>query len=520
MPNYYNFPLLKTGLRKDASGQATNITLDVLEDLKASYDPEGKYEAQVVIGHEEDLAAIPRNDRAPSYGQIKRLRIVPEGEEYKLEGIVDVIDEADSWIKRKLYNHRSLAYYEPGNEYSPDPESYYIRHVALLGAQPPAIKDLGKVVKYSEGLKNMVVAFQEGEEITQEIQAPGPNASPDEIKSFLDTNAVAFFTEVLTSGDRGYTGEIISFDPMPTAENNYLYDAETGRYKGKFIDEDEEVFLFEFDSNSKSFIPEIQTEEGEEEMTEMGEGSAAGQAMEQEDFLASFGEGCYKCKKGDYVYVLKKMPMGDMYGDMEDGMMYQMEDDDVSAFMGKKRQYQEDDMEGEEEMVQDPMMEEVVAQSVEDDEEVVALREKIKLQGEELVRLREEKKAKRREELRGFATKVYSEGKILKTEIPEKDLVTLLTALDESKEMKAFAEGGDVPFDILTKILENAAPKLPMEGMTSLAEGGEEVTTDLEIPAGMEMDSDQALLHSKAKKVAKEKNITFMKALSEVLATA
>ncbi len=525
MPHFYKFPLLKTGQRPDASGQLTDVTLDILEDLKQSYKPDSLYEAQVVIGHEEDLAAIPKNDRAPSYGQIKRLRIVEDEKdkgEFVLEGIVDVIDEADSWIKRKLYNHRSLAYYEPGNEYSPDPDSYYIRHVALLGAQPPAIKDLGKVVKFSEGLINMVTAFQEGEEITQEVTPPGPDASEEEIKSFLDQNAIAFFTEVLTAGERGFSGEILGFDPMPTAENNYLYDADTNRYKGKFIDEDEEVYLFEFDDNSKSFIPEIQTEEGEElegeetmtvDQSVLDQEAAANEAVAEEDFLASFGEGCYKCKKGDYVYVLKKMPKDGGYGDMEEGMMYPMMDDEMASYMGKKR-YEEGMME------EDPMMEEIIEESVEDDEEVVSLKEKIKQQGEELARLKEEKKAKRREELKGFAGKIYSEGKLLKTEVAEDSLVDLLIALDESEDVKAFSEGKDESIlSMVQKIIESATPKLPMEGMTALAEGGEKIESSMQIPAGMELDSDQALLHSKAKKLAKEKGTSFIKALSEILET-
>lgn len=52
---------------------------------------------------------------------------------------------------------------------------------------------------------------------------------------------------LLESGDRGYKDGIDEFQPQPTEENLYLWDAETASFKGNFIDrrpDGDRVFAF------------------------------------------------------------------------------------------------------------------------------------------------------------------------------------------------------------------------------------------------------------------------------------
>lgn len=540
MPHLYKIPLLKTGRRKDAFGNEADITLDTLKSLRRSYDPDQVYEAQVVIGHDEDLDAIPRNDRAPSFGQLKSVYIKPDPMdqgEYKLEGLVDLVDEADDWVKRRLYNHISLAYYEPDNPYNPSDDEY-IRHIALLGAQPPAIKDLGRMVKLKE--KNMQIkmrSFQEGEEIQEVVvDAPPVDGPLEDIQAFLKDNAEDFLKSVLTEGEFGFAGEIVAFDPVPSEENNYLMNPDTGKFEGKFIDEDEEVFLFEFDGETKSFIPEIQTEEDEELEAE-------------EDELASFSEqdcGRYVYKKGDKVIHLeiameddktKDLPVeelvslkeGEVEEKVEEKVEEEVKDDTVALeetyskgsadvrFTGTDEVLAEDahTLDDPVALTEEPMMEE----EEEESEEMKVLKAKVQALDEELLLLREEKAARRYKELEAFAEGLYEEGRLLETEVPKKDLVTLMNNLDSTETMTAFKEGEKKPVEVLQQILSTIEKKVVMEDVTAMSEGEKVETPMLQVPDGAIIDPEMSYMHSRAKKIAKETGKTFLQAYSELLVT-
>lgn len=535
MPHLYKIPLLKTGKRQDAFGNEADITLDVLKSLRRSYNPDQVYEAQVVIGHDEDLAAIPNNDRAPSFGQLKSVHIKPdpldEGQ-YKLEGLVDLVDEADDWVKRRLYNHISLAYYEPDNPYNPS-EDEYIRHIALLGAQPPAIKDLGKMVKLKEkNMKMNIRSFQEGEDIEEVVvDAPPVDGPLEDIQAFLKDNAVDFLKSVLTEGEFGFAGEIVAFDPVPSEENNYLMNPETGVFEGKFIDEDEEVFLFEFDGETKSFIPEIQTEEDEELEAE-------------EDELASFSEqdcGRYVYKKGDKVIHLeiamdddktKDLPVEELVS-LKEGMDKEEEKEEEETvaleetfskgsadvrFTGTDEVLAGDahTLDDPVALTEEPVMEEVVEE--EENEEMTILKAKVQALNEELAILREEKALRRLGELEAFAEGLYEEGKLLETEVPKKELVELLSYLDGgTTETKAFKEGDKKPIDMLQSILASAEKKVLMEDVTAMKEGEKVEMPSLQIPEGAVIDPDMSYMHARAKQISKESGKTFLQAYSELI---
>ncbi|VVD97927.1 peptidase [Pandoraea communis] len=122
--------IFKSGRQTTMSG----VTLDFSEsDLEASaraYDP-AKHEAPIVIGH-------PKHD-APAYGWVRSVSVGADGlmaEPHQVDAAFAEIVDAGR------YKKISASFYVPDAPNNPVPGVYYLRHVAFLGAQPPAVKGL------------------------------------------------------------------------------------------------------------------------------------------------------------------------------------------------------------------------------------------------------------------------------------------------------------------------------------------------------------------------------------------
>ena len=96
-----------------------------------SYDP-ATHEAPLVIGHSGD------NDSTPSYGWIKKF--VRKGDD--LYADVNFTDVAKDLVKDGHYRKVSISFYSPDSPINPHKGKWSARHLALLGAAPPAVKGL------------------------------------------------------------------------------------------------------------------------------------------------------------------------------------------------------------------------------------------------------------------------------------------------------------------------------------------------------------------------------------------
>ena len=96
-----------------------------------TYDP-GVHEAPLVIGHQGD------NDSVPSFGWIKGFS--RKGENLYAE--VEFTDTAKDLVKDGHYRKVSISFYSPDSQINPNPGKWSARHLALLGAAPPAVKGL------------------------------------------------------------------------------------------------------------------------------------------------------------------------------------------------------------------------------------------------------------------------------------------------------------------------------------------------------------------------------------------
>ena len=123
--------VFKAGDQTSAQGVARTFSPKDLEQVVKSYDP-SVHEAPLVLGHQGD------NDSMPSYGWIKGF----ERQGDNLYADVAFTDVAKDLVKDGHYRKVSISFYSPDSQINPHPGQWTARHLALLGASPPAVKGL------------------------------------------------------------------------------------------------------------------------------------------------------------------------------------------------------------------------------------------------------------------------------------------------------------------------------------------------------------------------------------------
>lgn len=137
--------VFKAGTQVSAQGVERDFSPKDLQEVVESYDPK-THEAPLVIGHSGD------NDSAPSYGWIEKF--VRKGD--NLYADVNFTDTAKDLVKDGHYRKVSISFYSPASPINPHKGMWSARHLALLGASPPAVKGL-EPFSFSE--KNGVFDF-------------------------------------------------------------------------------------------------------------------------------------------------------------------------------------------------------------------------------------------------------------------------------------------------------------------------------------------------------------------------
>lgn len=123
--------VFKAGPQVSAQGIEREFSPKDLQEVVESYDPK-THEAPLVIGHSGD------NDSAPSYGWIEKF--VRKGDD--LYADVNFTDTAKDLVKDGHYRKVSISFYSPTSPINPHKGQWSARHLALLGASPPAVKGL------------------------------------------------------------------------------------------------------------------------------------------------------------------------------------------------------------------------------------------------------------------------------------------------------------------------------------------------------------------------------------------
>lgn len=129
------FRIFRVGTHTDSAGTATTFTREQLEATVKAYN-EGDWRAPLVAGH-------PKGD-APAYGWVGKLSIDEAG-----EILVDNVDQLNpdfaELMQNGAFRNRSASWYSPDHPNNPSPGVWMLRHLGMLGAQPPALKGLGDV---------------------------------------------------------------------------------------------------------------------------------------------------------------------------------------------------------------------------------------------------------------------------------------------------------------------------------------------------------------------------------------
>lgn len=204
--------IFKPGTHTAMSGQTICFTEADLAATCAAYDP-AKHEAPLVIGH-------PTHN-LPAYGWVKSLTFNAGGIE---AATAQVNTEFAELVASGAYKKISASFYAPNSPSNPVPGIHYLRHVGLLGAQPPAVKGLRSpsfadteegVLTFSEwddvqsagffrGIKNFLIRkFGQGE---------ADAAIPETTLTSLEQSAQA---EVMQAANEAAAQSVAQTPPVP-----------------------------------------------------------------------------------------------------------------------------------------------------------------------------------------------------------------------------------------------------------------------------------------------------------------
>ena len=127
--------IFRAGTHRDDAGNTHTFSRAQLDEMAASYNAALR-EAPLTVGHPKD--------NLPAYGWVAKVYINEAG---NLAVDPDQVDAAFAeMVKAGRFKKRSASFYPPNAPHNPTPGRWYLRHVAFLGAQPPAVaglKDIG-----------------------------------------------------------------------------------------------------------------------------------------------------------------------------------------------------------------------------------------------------------------------------------------------------------------------------------------------------------------------------------------
>ena len=142
--------IFRPGVLIDDAGVERTFTADDIQAMADGYDPAVR-EAPLCIGH-------PAGN-LPAYGWVQRLSVNDAG-----RLVMDphqVEPQFAEMVSVGRFKKRSAAFYPPQHPSNPKPGTWYLRHVAFLGAQPPAVSGL-KDIQFAEADQGCV-CFSEGD---------------------------------------------------------------------------------------------------------------------------------------------------------------------------------------------------------------------------------------------------------------------------------------------------------------------------------------------------------------------
>jgi hypothetical protein len=158
--------IFRAGRHTDDSGAVHNFSAADVAGMVAAYQPALR-EAPLTIGHPAD--------NLPAYGWVNSLAVNASGN--LAMNVHQVQPQFAEMVAAKMFKKRSASFYPPGHANNPTPNAWYLRHVAFLGAQPPAIAGLAD---FAAGSAEGAVNFSSGDEpaAAQAVALAAPPLQP------------------------------------------------------------------------------------------------------------------------------------------------------------------------------------------------------------------------------------------------------------------------------------------------------------------------------------------------------
>jgi len=167
-----NIEIFRAGRHTDDSGVVHSFGEAELDGMAASYNPALR-EAPLTVGHPKD--------NLPAYGWVKSIQRAASGALAITPHQVE--PQFAEMVSAGRFKKRSASFYTPHAPNNPTPGQWYLRHVAFLGAQPPAIAGL-KDIAFSEDDAGGAVSFSEP--VTADPTSQEPTDMSKELQAQLD----------------------------------------------------------------------------------------------------------------------------------------------------------------------------------------------------------------------------------------------------------------------------------------------------------------------------------------------
>lgn len=155
------YELAKVGTYTDNKGQTVDLTRDNLAAVAKNYDPVS-YKSAITVGH-------PKSDREPAYGRVAALQFINDTLYFQPDE-KSIVSEFGEMVNKGMYTHVSPSFQFP---------SARLKHVAFLGATPPAIKGMEAITNLefaecSDPVTEITFEFSEGYDwLTWKIRTAG-----------------------------------------------------------------------------------------------------------------------------------------------------------------------------------------------------------------------------------------------------------------------------------------------------------------------------------------------------------
>lgn len=133
------FEIFRAGTRTSSDGRTFHFSSKDLDEIASNYDPK-VFRAPLILSHntfgksDRDLAQSEL-----AFGVVEK--VVREGDNLHCY-CNPIAPEISNWVKEGRILDRSASFYPPDSPNNPTPGKWSLRHVALLGRTPPAVKGM------------------------------------------------------------------------------------------------------------------------------------------------------------------------------------------------------------------------------------------------------------------------------------------------------------------------------------------------------------------------------------------